>query len=106
MKRADCALNCGGPRKRWPTRTWPWRWNKPSWGWPVRKWTRAWKPLKKSTVASGARGGLGQAGVESDPALPTREHDGPKLLCAPKGLAAADRGAGLAAGTGAGGARA
>ena len=39
------------------------------WWWPVRNWTRAWRRLKKSTLAGGAPGGPSRPAVEGDLAV-------------------------------------
>src|SRR6266853_2493 len=99
MKRASCAANCDASKKRWPIRIWSRR----SWRWPVRNWSRAWRVLKKSTLAGGAPGGRGRPGVEGDLGVRTGEHDPAKLLRAPPRLAPTGSGCSIDAGTGPGG---
>src|SRR5579871_262332 len=103
MRRASSAVNCDESKKRWPIRIWNWRWSRRSWWWPVRKWTRAWRTLKKSTLAGGAPGGRSGPGVEGDLAVRVGGHDPAKLLCAAPRLAPTGSGRGLGAGTGTGG---
>src|SRR3954470_403257 len=64
MKQVSSGANCDGSRKRWPICIWNWCWSRRSWRWPVRNWTRAWRHLKKSTLAVGAPGGRSRPGVE------------------------------------------
>src|SRR5437899_1142360 len=103
MKRASYAANCDASKKRWPIRIWNWCWSRRSWQWPVSNWTRAWRSLKKSTLAGGAPGGRGRPGVEGDRGVRTGGHDSAKLLRAALRLAPAGSRCGIGAGVGAGG---
>src|SRR5215471_11923867 len=106
MKRPNCAANCDGSKRRWPIRIWNWCWSRRSWRWPVRNWTRAWRSLKKSTLAGGAPGGRNRPAVEGDPAVSVGAHERAELLRASPGLVPAASRCAIGAGTGAGAARA